>query len=114
MGNHCNRKFGRHVAAWQTHNEQCDPLGVLLDRTEAFHKMFSIPGPWSNGMTAESHSANRGSIPRGSIRLAACSEPAEGRGSTELAEVSLMAGQRQKWDCCCGGGQVVEMMSVLT
>jgi hypothetical protein len=25
-----------------------------------------------------------------------------------------MAGQRQKWDCCCGGGQVVEMMSVLT
>jgi putative endonuclease len=31
----------------------------------------SNPGPWSNGMTAESHSANRGSIPRGSIRLAA-------------------------------------------
>src|SRR3954465_6553278 len=28
-----------------------------------------FPGPWSNGMTAESHSANRGSIPRGSIPL---------------------------------------------
>ena len=48
-----------------------NPLSLMdstsLDSEPAGPRMsfqFERPGRWSNGMTAESHSANRGSIPR--------------------------------------------------
>ena len=38
--------------------------GPLEGRTDVVWLNLKFPGRWSNGMTAESHSANRGSIPR--------------------------------------------------
>ncbi len=40
-----------------------------LDEPGSRIRIRENSGPWSNGMTAESHSANRGSIPRGSTSL---------------------------------------------
>gem|GEM_PF-5950895 len=79
-------------------------VSVAEPNDEVYRVLLDFPGRWSNGMTAESHSANRGSIPRRSIRLGpfglAYGRPLQGRvenhdkiefGSTALPHPGIAA-----------------------
>ena len=56
-------------------------------------------GPWSNGMTAESHSANRGWIPRGSINEEARVDCNVDAGSEAVLECKTDADSHAAADC---------------